>query len=162
MSSVLREDGASRIYQMGNMSTLEIGGGEYLPVGYQTEDYVDDLTYDPEKVMVSEWSRQERQIRVEAVNLTGEVQQVEVPYLYYKGYTAEDEAGGRLLIVTGASGRISVSLPAGYQGSFTVGFHEPWYWRVCEGISLLMLVLILACSMKKFEIKEKRFLWHRS
>lgn len=162
MSSILSEDGTSRIYQMGNMSTVEIGGGEYLPVDYQLDDYVNDLTYDPEKVTVTEWVREDRRIRVEAVNLTEEVQQVEVPYLYYKGYVAEDENGNSLPVMTGASGRISVSLPAGYQGSFTVEFREPWYWRVSEGVSVLMLLIILACSTKRLEIKEKRIVWRRS
>lgn len=148
MSEVLRDNGVLRTYQMGNMSSFEIGGGEYLPVGYDLDDYVEALTYDPAKITITEWTREEKRISVQVSNLTGEVQQVEVPYLYYKGYTAEDEGGNQLAITSGASGRISVSIPAGYQGGFTVAFHEPWYWRVSEMISLLTLLLILALSVR--------------
>ncbi|HJA92878.1 MAG TPA: hypothetical protein H9717_07140 [Candidatus Eisenbergiella merdipullorum] len=162
MSSVLRDNGALRIYQMGNMTTLEVSGGEYLPPGYNLNDYVDALTYDAEKVTVSEWGREKNQIHAEISNLTTETQQVEVPYVYYKGYVAEDENGNSLPILTGASGRISVSVPAGYTGSFKVEFREPWYWRVSEVISMLMLLVIVLSCTKWFEKKEKKILWRRS
>lgn len=164
MSSVLKDNGALRVYQMGNMTTLEVSGGEYLPPDYNLDDYVDELTYDPGKMIVTGWNRENNRIRVEISNPTGETQQVEVPFLYYKGYTAKDENGSSLPILTGASGRISVSIPAGYAGSFTVEFREPWYWRVSEMISLitLLLVLIFCNNTKWFKFKEKRIIWRRS
>ena len=103
MSSVLKDNGALRVYQMGNMTTLEVSGGEYLPSDYNLDDYVDELTYDPEKLIVTGWNRDNNRIRVEISNPTGETQQVEVPFLYYKGYTAKDENGSSLSILTSAA-----------------------------------------------------------
>ena len=162
MSAVLRDSGVMTVYQMGNLTTREVGGGEYLPPEYDVADYVDNLTYDPEKIIVTEWNREEKRIRVEVTNPTTETQQVEVPYVYYKGYEAVDENGNSLPILTGASGRISVSVPAGYTGSFSVQFREPWYWRGCEVVSLLMLLAILMSCTKWFENREKKIPWHRS
>ena len=155
MSSVLNDNGAMRVYQMGNMTTLEVSGGEYLPPDFDLNDYEDELTFASEKVIVTEWSREKNQIWVELSNLTGETQQVEVPFLYYKGYRAENESGNSLPILTGASGRVSVSVPAGYVGSFTVEFREPWYWRGTEVISLLTLFVILYYGLKNFRTSRK-------
>lgn len=156
MSAVLQENEARRIYQAGNLTSFEVGGGEYLPLGSETEDYVDDITYDESLVSVASWFREGAAVIVEAENLSQETQQIEVPLLYYKGYTAEDADGNQMQITTGKSGRITVSVPAGFQGSFQVEFREPWYWRVTEVISLGMLFAILYFLIRDFWSEKRK------
>ena len=149
MSDVLNKNSPLRIYQEGNLTTCEVSGGEYLPVDYELSDYVNNLTYDDAYVSVVTWERDGNQILVEADNKASETQQLEVPFLYYKGYVAKDETGNQLQITSGTSGRVSISLPAGYQGSLCVEFKEPWYWRICEIISLLFLFAICVTLIKQ-------------
>ncbi len=154
MSMILQNSEPFRVYQEGNLSTFEVGGGEYLPLGSNTEDYIEALTYPAENIQVTAWKREGNRILVELKNISQDVCQVEVPLLYYKGYIAEDEAGNPMEIIPGKSGRISVAVPEGFEGSFSVEFREPWYWRITEVISLVMFLAVLYCGMRDF--KKKR------
>lgn len=148
-SLFLQNNTPSYIYSEGNLSTYGVSVGEYLPLGCNTEDLVNQLTYDANAVEVSGWERRGNEIIVNAENLTEESQQIEVPFLYYKGYEAIDQTGENLTVFAGQSGRMSVSLPADFEGSFTAAFREPWYWRICELISAATAVS-MALSGRKF------------
>jgi hypothetical protein len=65
---------------------------------------------------------------------------VELPLINYKGYHVTDDNGNEYEIHDGTIDLISVDLPAGFEGNLTTRFIEPWYWRVAEVISLLMLI----------------------
>lgn len=145
MSKCLNEAGPERLYQAGNLSSFDILGGEYLPgdgkqpisLTEYPKAYVNQLTYDEASVSVENWERTKKGVEVSLVNHTKQTVQVEVPLLLYKGYQAVADTGESLQIEPGKSYRISVSVPANFTGSFRVEFHEPWYWRLCEMISLL-------------------------
>lgn len=156
MSDVLNENTPMRVYHEGNLTTYEVSGGEYMPVDYNMEDYVEELSYDESAVAITDWYHEGNEIWIIAENISSDVQQLEVPFLYYKGYVAYEETGNVLDISTGKSGRVSVSLPAGYQGSFSVKFIEPWYWRVCEVISLVTLLVICGVIIRKSYCNYKR------
>lgn len=157
MSMILQNSEPLRIYQEGNLSTFEVGGGEYLPLDSNTEDYIEALTYQAESIQVTEWKREGNKILVGLKNISQDAQQVEVPLLYYKGYTAEDEAGNRMEIIPGKSGRVSVSVPAGFDGRFSVEFREPWYWRITEAVSLVMFFVVVCCGLHDSPIAGKLF-----
>lgn len=70
----------------------------------------------------------------------------------YKGYQAVMDNGEQLQLLPGSL--VSVSVPAGYTGTIRIGFHEPWYWRVSEIISLLTVIGI-ALHQTVF-LKKKR------
>ena len=142
MSGVLNENSATFIYQEGNMTTMEVSNGEYLPVGSNVEDYVPVLTYNMEALQVSAWNRVEGSINITLSNLTQQEQEIEIPLLYYKGYHALAN-GEELHIEPGTSSRITILIPAEFEGEIFVGFFEPWYWRGCEVISLFALLGII-------------------
>ena len=81
------------------------------------------------------------------------------PLVYYKGYHAWAD-GEEFVIEPGKSSRITVRIPSGFEGEVQVGFREPWYWRACEVVSLLMLFGIVACLGKEYGWAENRF-YHR-
>ena len=156
MSQILNEKSPYRIYQEGNFTTCEVSGGEYLLLDSDKEDYVNELTYDNTKIEVNEWNRYYNTIELKLTNETQDIQQVEIPLLYYKGYKAEIKGGGYLGVKAGTSGRISIDIPEGFKNTVTVSFKEPWYWRVCEIISLLSLFIILRrLLLNKININEK-------
>lgn len=162
MSQCLQSAEVYRVYQGGNLSTMvahnaskeiqpSVLGGEYLPLnwseGYVLAEYVskyeDKLTYDSNCVNVEEWEHGRNTVAFSVRNMTGEVQQVEVPLLLYKGYKALTQEGETLQVVPGTSYRISVSIPAGFSGEINVKFYEPWYWKIGDVLSLLTLIAIL-------------------
>lgn len=157
MSSVLNESDTYRIYQAGGLNTFDVVFGEYIPLdwdesfglGGYMKAYVNDLTYNPSEAAVSGWHRDKDKVAVSLRNISDKDIQVEVPLLLYKGYHAYDDAGQELAVIPGESYRISVSVPAGFDGSFRVGFKEPWYWRVCEIVSFITLIGIAAMGFSQ-------------
>ena len=162
MSDVLNEMGVYPVFQKGNLSTIDVSNAEYLPIGPEESfiltEYisqcVEQLTYGEEAINVSEWHRNKGDVVVTLANLSHETQQLEVPLLNYKGYHAITDAGDELLLSSGTSHRISVSVPAGYSGTIRVGFREPWYWRICELISLFTLLCLVLYPFIRRNIKK--------
>lgn len=155
MSSCLRESYSYRIYQ-GGMTSFCVGGGEYIPIDKNSsivlkeymEKYINKLTYDPDSIQVEAWYRDRGAVEVSLKNSAENVCQVEVPLLFYKGYYAITDNGMQLTISPGESYRISVSIPAGFSGNFRVSFREPWYWHICELISLFMLGIVVCLKIE--------------
>lgn len=143
MSRCLNEYPPYRVYQTGNLSTFDVAGAEYFPIGALREDCINELTFYSDAVMISDWHRDKGAVVVSLTNNGTETAQVEVPLLLHKGYHAITDIGEELAISPGASYRISVSVPAGYSGLFRVSFREPWYWRLGEAISLFTLMCIV-------------------
>lgn len=151
ISGLMNEASVWRIYQEGGLDSCAIVFGEYLPVGnpqeFSIREYVDgyqeELTYDTGCVNVEEWHREKGAVTVRVHNMSDESKSLEVPLVLYKGYQAVTDHGEQLQISPGNCYRISVSVPAGYSGNIRVGFHEPWYWRVCEIISLTVWLYII-------------------
>lgn len=148
MSRCLNEFPVYNIYQGGNLSGYDVSNGEYLPMDEEhaanPDACIDQLAYDSESILVDEWHRENYAVIVSAANITGETKQIEVPLLFAKGYRAVTDSGERLTISPGEAFRISVSVPSNFTGSFQVKFQEPWYWRVCEIISLLTFAGLIA------------------
>ncbi len=152
ISKLMNDATAIRIYQEAGVDTYNIGFGEYIPVtgdgtefsvgSYQAQ-YREELTYDAGSVAVEDWHREKGDIVVRLQNNSQETQQVEVPFLLYKGYQAVTEKGERLSVSPGYYSRVSVSVPAGFAGTIQIGFREPWYWRVSEEVSLMAVIGIV-------------------
>lgn len=71
---------------------------------------------------------------------------LEIPSLYYTGYTAEvSDYTGNVSLVPGSNHKIGIVFETPGSGSLTVRFTEPWYWRMAEVISLLTLLTVIAC-----------------
>ena len=153
MSKCLSEYSSYHVYQSGNLSTYDVIGGEYFPenseVSGSKEGCYNDLTLNADTITIEDWHRDNGAVKVSLVNHADNIQQIEVPLLLYKGYHAITDRGEELAISPGESYRISVSVPAGFSGTIRVGFCEPWYWRVCELISLCSLIGMFLYSVIK-------------
>lgn len=160
MSGVLNEANVSSALQEELPSGIE--GGEYLLVDWgiayhvsdYTKDYIDQLTY-KDVVSVSEWHRDRGAVVVSLTNSGDDSAQVEVPLINYKGYHAVTDGGDELEIMSGTSYRISVSVPAGFKGSFRVEFREPWYWKICEVISFTTVLFLFLYPIVRNHILAK-------
>ena len=160
MSRCLYEGEVYRIYEAGGLSSFDVVSGEYIPVDSDGKDdlsqCIDQITYDAESVSVENWYREKGAVIVTATNFTDQTSQVEVPLLFYKGYQSISDSGEQLQILHGTSYRISVSVPAGFSGSFSVKFKEPWYWRLCEWVSFFTLIGIIILAFRPIREKVMR------
>ena len=151
ISGLMNEADVWHIYQEGGLDSCAVIFGEYLPVGnpdgFSIKEYLtgyqEALVYDPASVNVEEWHREKASVVVRVHNMSDESKPIEVPLILYKGYRAVADNGEQLQISPGSFYRISVSVPAGYSGNIRIGFQEPWYWRICEIISLTVLLSII-------------------
>lgn len=143
LSDFLSESGALRVYEEENMSSFEVSNKEYLPVGAEIEHFTEELAYDPDSIQVHAWERDKAAIEVELQNITEEEGKILVPFLYYKGYRAVGSDGTEMEVSQGEDGKVEVKVPGEYEGGITVQFREPWYWRVCEALSLVCLAALL-------------------
>lgn len=143
MGKCINEYSPYRVYQSGNLSTYDVGVGEYYPANSSKDGCVDELTLYSDAIDVADWHRDNGAVVVSLTNNGNEPAQVEVPLLLHKGYHAISGSGEELAISQGASGRISVSVPTGFAGNFKVKFKEPWYWRISELTSLITLLCLL-------------------
>ncbi len=154
ISAFMNEASVYHIYQEGGLSSYDVVFGEYIPLNDEGEFhvseyldgyklYADELSFDSDAVCIEEWHREKGAVTACVNNLSDDVQYVEMPLILYKGYRAYTDQGEELQIAPGAFHRVSVSIPAGYMGNIRVGFYEPWYWRICEIISLIALLCIV-------------------
>lgn len=121
----------------------EAGCGHYLPA----EQGPTDLSTFPEGpiwdggITLGEYRKNGIEIRMTVANNAGEPAGVLLPLLWYRGYTAVDDATGDTLPVScGMDNAVDLTLPDGYAGTVTVTFREPPLWRAAELVSLLTLL----------------------
>lgn len=120
---------------------------EYLPAGTDDTTFARDALQQRGEIEVLAYERGEGTVALTCGNRGQDAAYIDVPILYYMGYTARDTGTGeRLEVVPADNKRVRVILPAGYEGSFVVKFESPWYWRVSEVISLTA-VIVLAVAL---------------
>ena len=113
---------------------------EYLPAGVDDTTFARDVLQEGTGIEVLQYERGEGTVALTCKNTGAEETYVDVPILYYMGYAARDsETGERLSVRPADNQRVRVILPAGYEGSFVVKYEAPWYWRICELISVAAL-----------------------
>lgn len=119
-------------------------GGEYLPKDTTDESFEMVLPSAGGSATISSWNRETGVIYVMVSNLSEDDSYIDVPYLYYKGYRAKDEATG-VEFKTASNGiaLTRVTVPAGFNGKIEVFYKEPGYWRIYEIVSVLSLLFVV-------------------
>ncbi|MCM1387559.1 MAG: hypothetical protein NC231_09535 [Bacillus sp. (in: Bacteria)] len=117
-----------------------VGNGEFLPVDADTQQFTKEIGAD-EAIRIEAVHNEYLTYDVTLSNLAKEEQSILLPAFYYGGFTAYDsQSKERLEIKSGNNGRIMVTVPAGYSGTFHMEFCEPWYWRAAEIVSVAALI----------------------
>ncbi len=139
-------------YDTPELDTYSVGGAEYIRKGTDWVLYPSEISQENMKE-VSLLSQKGYQMEVYCE--TGEVDgTIQFPVFNYKGFRAMDEDGNSYKISDGKYNMVQVLVPAGFSGTITLDFIEPWYWRMSEMVSLLY-VLVLCVSALRVWVKEK-------
>lgn len=144
MNEAMDKQGSYRIYNSEGMGFGYVSSGEYLPYGTDTNQlwYKDYVAED--NLQVDYYKKESLSAVIDCKNESQREAFLELPLLYYKGYTAIDkESGEKLTVYDGTNHSVSVAVPAGYNGTIAVKFVSPWYWRVAEVISVASFVVFL-------------------
>lgn len=81
--------------------------------------------------------------------------QIAFPLFAFDGYAAELN-GERIDVERGENNRLTVSLSAGSDGELRIWYEGKRIWRICDMISLLAAVALLASYLPKKRIKNRR------
>ena len=144
---------AASIYTAG-----AVANGEYLFVENSAMAIIDQqpVPADETAVSIISYEKKNSRISMECENLSGEVQSVKVSFLDYKGFVVTDKTTGEKLDTTCDEQHIlTVLLPADYQGTVQVCFRQPWYWRVAEIVSLVVLIALFAYGWKDYRYEKR-------
>ncbi len=141
MDSVDREQEYFDLYNEESMGFGYISGAEYLIEGTdQTR-----LTFaDPEgeeAVTILSYQKKGLHAELECANAADRVSYIDLPILLYKGYRATDKATDTPLTIDDSENHtLRLWLPSGYEGTVSIDFVPPLYWRLGEFISLLTIL----------------------
>lgn len=129
---------AGRCIDENDMDSCSIGCEEYLPNGTPVDFYADTAVIPGDSLEIAQSGYQAGAHTVTCSNLSDEDTYVDIPFIPYAGYVCYDvQTGQKLDISLDVPGKVRTIVPASYQGTLTVVFKEPWYWRATELISLL-------------------------
>lgn len=157
LNDTLYSTAFTRVYNSEGMGSGYIAGAEYLPFGTDAEQLVYKAPVAEENVTVEGWEKKALRVDVGCFNSSDREGFLELPLLYYKGYQAQDvDTGEPLTVYPGNNNLVSVSVPAGFQGTVSARFVSPWYWRAAELLSVLTFVVLFLAVMRGKKIERKR------
>ncbi len=121
----------------------------YLPEGMDPDILKDrSIHVSSDELTVQDMGYDGREYTAGIANVSDVDGWISLPLTYYPGYVSSQG----LKIEQDTDGRVRLSVPAGYSGVSTVGFKEPWYWRMSEIITAVMIVsmaVIAICRHRK-------------
>lgn len=133
------------------LSPDEVGGGEYMRFSPEMNRVADD---EREALINSidsrnmDWlellSRDGLSFTLDAMSDLEESGEIRLPVFHYRGITAQDSEGHPLSVSDGENCQLVITVPAGFDGTITVGFIEPKIWQIAEIVSLLTFFGFLA------------------
>lgn len=127
--------------------TMQVGylaGGEYVTEGTAVEDIRPWITAkSSENVFVLEYEKMDLAADVKVINTSVEQGYVDVPLYHYKGYVAYSDDGTHLQCGKSDENCVRVTVPEDYNGSISIRFMSPWYWRVAEVVGYILWALFV-------------------
>lgn len=153
--AVLLHAGTFTVYNEEGMGTGFVSDGEYLMEGVNASALTVEKPSWSEGVTVTAYEKKYLTVDMTCVNESDEDGWVDLPILWYRDYAAHTTDGEVLLVNYNDRYQVRVYLPAGYSGEFKVAFESPWYWRVCEGISLLSALAFVGYGLVRYYNRRK-------
>ncbi len=130
--------------------TSSVGDAEYLPHGSDgTAPYrIDEPVNAAAGLNVESFSRAGTRITIAVSNAASADGAVDLPLIYYPGYTAFAADGGTFALEKGAFCRIRLIVPAGFAGTIRVVFSGRPLWRAAEAVSFLTAAALAAVYVR--------------
>lgn len=156
MVDLLNRGERIQIHSVTDMDSFVASGEEYLLVNTVLDDLKQENLVIEDGIEITNYKKKGTAIEFHCKNLTDIEKKMELPLLYYEGYQAacvQDDMA--IEVSAGANQVVRLMVKARMDGDIRVEFHEPWYWRMAEMISLYVGV-VLIIKIYKWCRKEKR------
>lgn len=161
-SELLNVNAPYRLYDVPEFGTGFTSGSEYIFNDIKS-NYNDLLTYRDAiasgNVEISEYLKKGLDVNVSCINESSENGFVDLPMLFYIGYSAKDiDTGENMTCIFGDRCDIRVIIPEGYAGRLEVKYTGRGYWRIGDMMSILTVIAVAAfvfVSKRKKAVKEK-------
>ncbi|MCR5848651.1 MAG: hypothetical protein K6G75_11115 [Lachnospiraceae bacterium] len=162
-SETLDHQTPCRLYDVAEFGTGFTSGSEYIFNDIK-DNYNQLLTYRngtaSGNVIMEEYSKNGLDVVVKCENQSGESGFVDLPMLYYVGYSAKDlDTGETMNCIFGDRCDIRVIIPDGYSGRFEVRYTGKGYWRAADLLSAFTITgtaIYLLLSKKKTGKKQRK------
>ncbi len=142
-----------KFYNSQGMGTGYIAGGEYLPYGVNPALFIYHDPVCTGDLEAREYEKGPLKAEAHLVNPGDKTESASFALLYYKGYRARAVPEGiALKCYAGENGEVTVDIPAGFDGRLTVGFESPWYWRLGEAVTLLVILIMAGDAVRRKKI----------
>lgn len=145
--------GTERVYGDADVKE-EISSGEYI-----LSDTIEGnlrwrrVNADPKFVTVSDYEYQGGVTTFDCVNTADTEMAVEIPLMNYDNYYACDTVTGEAIgIMNGTDNRVSLAIPAGFDGSIKVVYRFPLLWKlsyVVSAVTVLLIAVAVALDRRK-------------
>lgn len=131
------------IYSSAALDTTDVVSGEYLYQGSRV-----DMTSAGQKVTGNGVQIHNVKRKYLSTTIQCSTRQsgayLELPIFYYPGYEAADEKGNSYQVSRSENNNcIRVKLPNEFDGNIYVSYKEPLYFRLCELVSLVTLIILI-------------------
>lgn len=145
VSSYIENITPCHIYDNGGLNTNSVMLGEYLP-GWDIDTSIlkeNTIKYD-EFIKITDYNKKYLEIDMNVENTSSKESYVELPILYYNGYTARNSITKVALpTMAGDNGVVRVTIPANYKGGIHIQFEDPWYWKLSEYVSIMFCLILI-------------------
>lgn len=158
---ILNRGDLYRPYAATDLNSMLLGSNEYLPAYTELSLLTAKEPVAGEGITVQSYKKNGTNIRLQ-LNNQSTAGFVELPLLYYKGYTAIC-GDTPLSVVKGTNNVVRLEIPEYFNGEISVFFQEPFLWRIGELISALSVMgiiiglLITALRKRKHQIKSGNY-----
>lgn len=126
-----------------DLSLESIGSGEYLLTGTDVDKTADKNIVGSEGLEYSKLQFNRGIYSIDIHNNSDSVGTVLLPIFDYDNYTAFDMDGNVIEHETGDNNRILLNIPSEFNGKIFLEYCIPVSWRVCEVISLVIIIGLL-------------------
>lgn len=144
-------DGGIILYRGEGFRNTEVASGEYFYTGTSITLYKDRgelVEASSEQMVIQNYNKNKGKIVLDIFNTSAQTQYVEVPLLYYPGYTAILNSDTKLLIEKGKDNVLRVNVPANTSGSIIIKYQGRKLWDLCTVISLITLFALIIWHYK--------------
>jgi hypothetical protein len=129
-----------------DLDTYDMGFIEYLPAGTERELFTGEVECSRTDAVCEILERKGTELT--AYCQTAETTEIIFPMVNYSYYKVTDEKQQQYKVEASDNQLLQVQIPAGFDGTLSVSFVQPWYWVAAEWISLLGAVCILVILLR--------------
>jgi hypothetical protein len=146
---------SSRIYTQNNLQEKWIMGGEYLVYNSHADLWMDKSVDVNGDVTINEYTDNGSVKQVDCVVNEDGINSIILPMWAYDNYHAYTEDGNELTTGIYDDGRLFIELAGKYDGIISVQYIEPVLWRICNWVSLLAVITLLAYAVRDVGMRRK-------